>query len=123
MGYQDLGARTGGSVVIYGGMYVAVGLLFGQAADQVVKLFPQPVLGVVLLFEAVLLMRLARDTASDPREFLIALLVGALAFGLPHGFAVAMIIGTVMYHAARRFGLLADGPPPLYGEQHPNTQK
>jgi MFS superfamily sulfate permease-like transporter len=107
-GHYAFGARTGGSVVIYGGMYVALGLLFGQAADQVIKLFPQPVLGVVLLFEAVLLMRLARDTASDRRSFLIALLVGALAFGLPHGFAVAMIVGTAVYHAARRYNLLAE---------------
>jgi len=110
-GHYGFGARTGGSVVIYGGMYVVFGLLFGQAADQVARLFPQPVLGVVLLFEAVLLMRLARDTASDAREFLIALLVGALAFGLPHGFAVAMIVGTVVYHAARRYGLLIEHVP------------
>jgi len=111
-GHYGFGARTGGSVVIYGGMYVALGLIFGQAADQVVRLFPQPVLGVVLLFEAVLLMRLARDTASDGRSFLIALLTGALAFGLPQGFAVAMIVGTAMHHAARRFGLLVDGSHP-----------
>jgi len=109
-GHHGFGARTGGSVVIYGAIYLAIGLLFGQAADQVVKLFPQPVLGVVLLFEAVLLMRLARDTASDAREFLIALVVGALAFGLPHGFAVAMIAGTAMFYAARRFGLLVEQP-------------
>lgn len=112
-GHHGFGARTGGSVVIYGGMYVALGLIFGQAADQVVRLFPQPVLGVVLLFEAVLLMRLARDTASDSREFLIALLVGALAFGLPHGFAVAMIVGTAVYHAARRYHLLTEQASPV----------
>lgn len=56
-------------------------------------------------------MRLARDTASDARGFLIALLVGALAFGLPHGFAVAMIVGTAVYHAARRYGLLIEQVP------------
>lgn len=110
-GHYGFGARTGGSVVIYGGMYVALGLLFGHATDQVVRLFPQPVLGVVLLFEAVLLMRLARDTASDGRSFLIALLTGALAFGLPQGFAVAMIVGTIVYHASRRYGLLIEQVP------------
>ncbi len=107
-GHHGFGARTGGSVVIYGGMYVVLGLLFGQAADQVVKLFPQPILGVVLLFEAILLMRLARDTASDGRAFLIALLTGALAFGLPHGFAMAMVVGTAVYHIARRYNLLVE---------------
>ncbi len=107
-GHYGFGARTGGSVMIYGGMYVALGLLFGQAADEIVRLFPQPVLGVVLLFEAVLLMRLARDTASDARAFLIALLVGALAFGLPHGFAVAMVAGVVVHYAARRYDLLVE---------------
>jgi MFS superfamily sulfate permease-like transporter len=121
-GHYGFGARTGGSAVIYGGMYVAVGLLFGQAADQVVRLFPQPILGVVLLFEAVLLMRLARDTASDGREFLIALLVGALAFGLPHGFAVAMIVGTAVYHAARRYNLLAEQAAPVEGSSERNAE-
>lgn len=109
-GHHGFGARTGGSVVIYGGMYIALGLLFGQAADQIVRLFPQSVLGVVLLFEALLLMQLARDTAADARSFLIALFVGALAFGLPHGFAVAMLAGTAVYHAARRYNLLAEQP-------------
>lgn len=121
-GHHGFGARTGGSVVIYGGMYVVLGLLFGEAVDQVIERFPQPVLGAVLLFEALLLMRLARDTAADGRSFLIALLVGALAFTLPQGFAVATLAGTAVYYAARRFGLLIDRDGPAEKKGHPLAQ-
>lgn len=121
-GHHGFGARTGGSVVIYGGMYVVFGLLFGEAVDQVVERFPQPVLGAVLLFEALLLMRLARDTAADGRLFLIALLVGALAFTLPQGFAVATLAGTAVYYAARRFGLLIERDGPAEKKGNPLAQ-
>jgi len=51
-GHYGLGARTGGSVIIYGGMYLIVGLLFSRVSSEVLQVFPQPILGVVLLFEA-----------------------------------------------------------------------
>lgn len=63
-----------------------------------------------------------RDTASDARELLIALLVGALALGLPHGFAVAMIVGAAVYHAARRYNLLAEQTMPVENNLADNTE-
>src|SRR5690606_1237588 len=50
-GHYAFGARTGGSVVIYGSLFLALGLFFGGVADHAIRIFPQPVLGVVLLFE------------------------------------------------------------------------
>jgi hypothetical protein len=57
---------------------------------------------------------------TEGRASLIARLVGALALGLPHGFAVTMIVGTVMHYAARRFGLLVVGSHPV---EEINVQK
>ena len=61
-GHYAFGARTGGSVIIYGSMYVTIGLLFSGVLDQVVAVFPQPVLGVVLLCEALVLMQFVPDS-------------------------------------------------------------
>ena len=103
-GHYALGARTGGSVILYGSFLVAIGLLLGGALDQVVEVFPLPVLGVVLLAEALTLMRFARDQADDPRGFAIALLVGLAAFGLPNGYLVGLLLGLLLFHLPVRFG-------------------
>lgn len=101
-GHYAFGARTGGSVVIYGSMYVVLGLLFGGVAAQVVEVFPLPILGVVLLFEGLVLMRLLGDTAGSQRDLTIALLVAVVAMSVPQGYVVGLLIGTAMYYLADR---------------------
>ena len=103
-GHYALGARTGGSVVLYGSILAGIGLFLSGALQQVVEIFPLPILGVVLLAEALTLMRFVRDQASETREFAIALLVGLTAFGLPHGYLVALVLGLMLYHLPLRFG-------------------
>ncbi|MBX3396168.1 MAG: putative sulfate/molybdate transporter [Phycisphaerae bacterium] len=97
-GHHAFGARTGGSVVIYGSIYVALGLLLGDAVGSFAAAYPRPVLGVILLFEAVGLMRLISDQAGDRRQMTVALFVGALAFGLPQGFMIGLIVGTGIWY-------------------------
>lgn len=99
-GHYAFGARTGGSVILYGSMYVLLGLLFGGVAAQVVEVFPLPILGVVLLFEALVLLRLVGDTAGSPRELTIALLVAIVAISVPQGYVVGLLIGTAVYYLA-----------------------
>jgi MFS superfamily sulfate permease-like transporter len=101
-GHYAFGARTGGSVVIYGGFYIAAGLLFGDAVGTFVEVFPRPVLGVILLFEAVALIGLIRDTMRHSSEFFIVIVVGLIAFCVTQGFIVGLLIGTVMHHVGVR---------------------
>ncbi|GIV38007.1 MAG: hypothetical protein KatS3mg032_2386 [Cyclobacteriaceae bacterium] len=98
MGHYTFGGRTGGSVIIYGSLYILIGIFFGNGFDEVIKAFPLPVLGVILLFEGLALIRLLRDTAGADRQFGLALLVGLMAFGLPYGFAVALVAGLALYY-------------------------
>jgi hypothetical protein len=98
-GHHAFGARTGGSVVIYGSLFLAVGLLFGGAASELVRLFPLPVLGVVLLFEAVALGSLVRDVAGSHRELSIAIIVALCALALPQGYLVGVLVGSALYYA------------------------
>ena len=106
-GHYAFGARTGGSVIIYGTFYVVLGVFFSRVFAQLIEVFPQPILGVVLLFEALTLLTFIADQADDKRAFIIALLVALLAFTLPQGFLVGLIVGTVLYYGAEHFGKTA----------------
>jgi hypothetical protein len=108
-GHHAFGARTGGSVLIYGSMYLVLGLFFAGVASSVVQLFPHPILGVILLFEALVLMAFVRDVTTSRADTTIACLVGVLALGLPHGFVIGIVIGTALYYVSRRLSILG-GP-------------
>jgi MFS superfamily sulfate permease-like transporter len=102
VGFHGFGARTGGAAVIYGSLYVVLGLVFAPGFAEVVRAFPMPVLGVVLLFEAIGLMMLVRDVAKERFRFWIALAVAAAVVGLPYGYVVGLIGGTLVSLAATR---------------------
>jgi hypothetical protein len=101
-GYYAFGARTGGSVIISGSVYLVVGLFMSRVVDRVTDLFPLPILGVVLLFEAMTLMLLLRDQAASKPALLIALLVGLMALLLPQGYVVGLIAGTLLFYLSAR---------------------
>jgi MFS superfamily sulfate permease-like transporter len=102
VGHYTFGARTGGSVVIYGAMYLALGLFLSRGFSTVIELFPKPVLGVILLFEGLNLIGLIRDMAASKGEFLLVILTGLLCVGLPYGYVVGLVIGTLLAYLTRR---------------------
>jgi MFS superfamily sulfate permease-like transporter len=102
VGHYAFGARTGGSVVLYGLLFLVLGLFFSQGFQQVVQIFPLPILGVLLLFESLTLAALLRDIATTPSSLLLALLTGLLCAGLPYGYLVGLITGTTLYYAMQR---------------------
>ena len=102
VGHYAFGARTGGSVVLYGILFLLMGLFFSPGFADVVQIFPLPVLGVLLLFEALSLATLLRDISTARADLLVALLVGLLCAGLPYGYLVGLLVGTAMYYAMRR---------------------
>lgn len=106
-GHYTFGARTGGSLIIYGSIYLAIGLFFAGVFQQTVQVFPLPMLGVLLLFEGLALMSLVRGEAVGRWEFFVVLIVGLIAVGLPYGYAIALVVGTALYYFFRARGLLA----------------
>lgn len=96
MGHYTFGGRTGGSVLIYGSLYLLLGLFFAGGFGHIIQLFPKPVLGIILFFEALALMQLARDRAAAGRDFCLTLVVGLAAALLPYGYVVALVLGTVL---------------------------
>jgi len=106
-GHFAFGGRTGGSVIIYGSLFVLLGLFFGAGFDQVTKAFPLPMLGVILLFEALALIWIVRDTAQSRAEFPIVILVGLLAVGLPYGYIIGLVVGTALFYLRSRTRLVS----------------
>lgn len=101
-GHYAFGARTGGSVVIYGMLYIVLGLFFSQTFTEVVKVFPLPILGVILFFESLSLMMLMKDIAGSRTDLLVCLLVALAAVGLPQGYVIGLLIGTVLWYLINR---------------------
>ncbi len=101
-GHYAFGGRTGGSVVIYGTVFLVLGLFFGGAFTEMVKVFPLPVLGVLLLFEGLYLIVLIGDVAAVATELRLAALVGACAAFLPYGYVIGLVVGTALFYLGRR---------------------
>jgi len=111
-GHYAFGGRTGGSVVIYGGLYLVLGFFFSAGFGAAVQLFPLPVLGVILLFEALALMKLVQDMMASPADFALVLLVGLICFGVPYGYVIGLVIGTAFaYLLPGRLGRLTQSSP------------
>ena len=101
VGHYTFGARTGGSIIIYGYHLRYIGLFFANGFQQVVQVFPLPMLGVLLMFEGAALMMFARTEASSKRDFFVVISTGIIANGLPFGYASALVIGCALYYLGK----------------------
>ena len=99
-GHYAFGARTGGSVFIYGSMYLLAGLFFGKGVTTVVRIFPLPILGVILFFEGLTLLQLIRDMAKSRLDLFVVFIVALPALALPYGFLVGFLFGTALWYLA-----------------------
>lgn len=97
-GHYAFGARTAGSVIIYGSLFLCIGLLFSHNFQNVLNLFPLPILGVMLLFESITLLSLLKDCTENTFEFLVVIIVGLVSANLPFGFAISLPLGLMIYH-------------------------
>ena len=101
MGHYAFGGRTGGSVMLYGMVYLIIGLFFSGSFAQVVQVFPLPLLGVLLAVEGMRIMLLVRDTTGQISDFSIAILVGLVAATLPYGYLIGILLGTGLFYLGR----------------------
>lgn len=95
-GHYSFGGRTGGSVVIYGVLFVVIGLFFSGGFAEFVKFFPMAVLGVILLFEALTLMSFIKDITASKKCLFVSLVVALISFSLPYGYAIGLLTGILL---------------------------
>jgi hypothetical protein len=101
-GHYTFGGRTGGSVLIYGLLYLLLGFFFSSGFGSIVEIFPLPILGVILVFESLTLMLLVRDISMSKEDFSVALLVALMACFLQYGFVIGLVVGTLLAYLVKK---------------------
>ena len=96
--HYRFGARTAGSNVIIGGIFVCLALIFGENIVAVLKLLPFSLLGVLLVFAGLQLSLMIQDL-RDRKDMFVALLM--LGIALATNLGVAFMIGIVTAYALR----------------------
>lgn len=91
--HYRFGARTGGSNLMIGGLFLLVALLLGAHTLAVIQLLPLSVLGVLLVFAGVQLGLTILDMMSRKNLFIILLIVGiTLSVNLAAGFVTGFLV-------------------------------
>jgi MFS superfamily sulfate permease-like transporter len=98
-GHYTFGARTAGSIVIYGSFFLVTGLFLSGSFQTIVKLFPLPVLGVILFFESLTLISLVKDVTGEKNDLFTALAVGLISAFLPFGYGIGLVCGLVLHYS------------------------
>ena len=93
------GARTGGSVVILGGVLLTLALLFSASVDALFQLFPTAVLGVVLFLTGVQLALGSSVLPAARGDRIVVLACAALCmWNVGAGF----VVGIALHHMDKR---------------------
>jgi len=96
--HYRFGARTAGSNMIIGGIFVLLALIFGESIVSVLNLLPFSILGVLLVFAGLQLTLMIQDL-EDRKDLFVALFMLGLA--LTTNLGVAFIIGIIAAYALK----------------------
>jgi MFS superfamily sulfate permease-like transporter len=98
-GQVRFGARTGAAPVIFGALLVAAALFFSGSAEALLRLFPLPVLGVILFLAGSQLALGICELGPKKSERFVAITTAAFClWNVGIGFA----FGLLLHHALRR---------------------
>ena len=87
------GARTGGSNLIIGAIFIVLALLLGERIVGVIYLLPMSALGVLLIFAGAQLSLTLLDMKTRQEMFVVILVLGiTLAANLAAGFLAGIAI-------------------------------
>jgi MFS superfamily sulfate permease-like transporter len=99
-GQYYFGARTGRTNIIEGFIEIGMGLFLATSIATLFVLFPQAVLGAMMLLVGIELTKFARDVRL-PEAPIMALTAG---LSLATNMAIGFVAGVLVYQAARRWG-------------------
>ena len=96
--HYRFGARTAGSNIIIGAIFVVLALLFGEGIVPVLRVMPLSILGVLLTFAGLQLALMIQDL-TERRDFFVVLLM--LGLTLVFNLAVAFLTGIVVAYVLK----------------------
>jgi SulP family sulfate permease len=92
------GARTAGANLMIGGIFVLLGLVFGESALLILNLLPLSILGVLLVFSGAQLALMIKDL-SERKDLFVALIM--LGIALTTNLAAAFVCGIIIDYALK----------------------
>jgi predicted benzoate:H+ symporter BenE len=98
-GHVRFGARTGGALIILGGILLVVALFFSDSVEIILKVFPEAVLGVILFFAGAELARGIKDLSAEKGEIYVMVVVAGFALW---NMGAAFLVGLILDFALRR---------------------
>ena len=101
-GHVRFGARTGGALIILGAILLRLALFFSTSVEMLFKLFPAPVLGVILFLTGAQLALAACDFGKAKGERFVTIITAAFAMW---NVGLAFAVGMAGYYLNKR-GLL-----------------
>jgi MFS superfamily sulfate permease-like transporter len=98
-GHVRFGARTGGAPIILGAILLMLALFFSGSVSTLLRIFPAPILGVILFLTGAQLALGACDFSKDKGERFATVITAALAVW---NVGIAFVVGSAIYLIARR---------------------
>jgi MFS superfamily sulfate permease-like transporter len=103
-GHVRFGARTGGALVILGGLVLFVGLFLGDSVGTLFRLFPRSLLGVILLFGGLeLASGVKANNLQKEDRYVMLLTTGVSLWNMGAGY----VSGLILWYAFQRGWLKA----------------
>jgi SulP family sulfate permease len=101
--HYRFGARTGGSNLIIGSIFIIIAIVFGKVAVALLSLIPNSILGVLLFYAGLELAMLLKDVEKR-NDFFIAFSIAAIALATTN-MGVAFIIGMIFKFILDKTGI------------------
>jgi hypothetical protein len=98
-GHVRFGARTGGAMIILGTILLAIALFLSDSVATIFRIFPPPILGVILFFTGAQLALGSCDFGKRKDERFVTLVTAALAMW---NIGLAFVVGIAAYHLLKR---------------------
>jgi len=98
-GHMQFGARTGGALVVLGAVLLFVAIFFSGSVATLLRLFPVPILGVILFLTGAQLALGSCDFSRDKGERFVTVVTGALAMW---NVGIAFVAGMIAYAMHKR---------------------
>ena len=98
-GHVRFGARTGGALIIMGVLILVIALFFSSSVETIFKIFPAPILGVILFLTGAQLALGSCDFGKTKNDRFVSLITAACAMW---NIGLAFVLGILTYHFLKR---------------------
>lgn len=97
--HYRFGARTGGSNLMIGAVFVLIALAFGKIGISLLSSIPNAILGVMLLFAGLELALLIRDV-KEKRDFFVSFMIAGIGLATTN-MGIAFFVGIIVMYLIR----------------------